>query len=155
MGKILDSTNIKDSRYLFSQTPPDFQNDNYYLNSLQMKIDADWPYRPNRKWVEEENIPGTEEYKPLEVTLEEAIQLIEAKRSEEQSRILRTFAEEPELQIINGRYGAYIAYKKSNYKLPKGAVAEDLTIEDCKKIIAEQGEKPTKKTTKKSKAKKS
>ena len=56
MGKILDSTNIKDSRYLFSQTPSDFQNDNYYLNSLQMKIDADWPYRPNRKWVEEENI---------------------------------------------------------------------------------------------------
>ncbi len=95
------------------------------------------------------------EYKPLEVTLEEAIQLIEAKRNEEQSRILKTFAEEPELQIINGRYGAYIAYKKSNYKLPKGAVAEDLTIEDCKKIIAEQGEKPTKKTTKKSKAKKS
>lgn len=95
------------------------------------------------------------EYKPLEVTLEEAIQLIEAKRSEEQSRILKTFAEEPELQIINGRYGAYIAYKKSNYKLPKGAVAEDLTIEDCKNIIAEQGDKPAKKTTKKSKAKKS
>lgn len=95
------------------------------------------------------------EYKPLEVTLEEAIQLIEAKRSEEQSRILKTFAEEPELQIINGRYGAYIAYKKSNYKLPKGAVAEDLTIEDCKNIIAEQGDKPTKKATKKSKAKKS
>ncbi len=94
------------------------------------------------------------EYKPLEVTLEEAIQLIEAKRSEEQSRILKTFAEEPELQIINGRYGAYIAYKKSNYKLPKGAVAEDLTIEDCKNIIAEQGDKPAKKTTKKSKAKK-
>ncbi len=95
------------------------------------------------------------EYKPLEVTLEEAIQLIEAKRSEEQSRILKIFAEEPELQIINGRYGAYIAYKKSNYKLPKGAVAEDLTIEDCKNIIAEQGDKPAKKTTKKSKAKKS
>ena len=70
MGKILDSTNIKDSRYLFSQTPSDFQNDNYYLNSLQMKIDADWPYRPNRKWVEEEDIPGTEEYKPLEVVIQ-------------------------------------------------------------------------------------
>lgn len=70
MGKILDSTNIKDSRYLFSQTPPDFQTDNYYLNSIQMKIDADWPYRPNRKWVEEENVPGTEVYKPLEVVIQ-------------------------------------------------------------------------------------
>lgn len=70
MGKIIDSTNLKDPRYLFSQTPPDFQTDNYYLNSIQMKIDADWPYRPNRKWVEEENIPGTEEYVPLEVVIQ-------------------------------------------------------------------------------------
>ena len=94
------------------------------------------------------------EYQPLEITLEEAVQLIVAKRSEELSRILKTFDEEPELQIINGRYGAYIAYNKSNYKLPKGAVVEELTLEDCKKIIAEQGDKPAKKTTRKVKAKK-
>ena len=93
------------------------------------------------------------EYQPLEITLEEAVQLIVAKRSEELSRILKTFDEEPELQIINGRYGAYIAYNKSNYKLPKGAVVEELTLEDCKKIIAEQGDKPAKKTTRKVKAK--
>ena len=94
------------------------------------------------------------EYKPLEITLEEAVQLIVAKRSEEQSRILKTFAEEPELQIINGRYGAYIAYNKANYKLPKGAVVEELTLADCKKIIEEQGDKPAKKTVRKSKTKK-
>ncbi|MBO5720977.1 MAG: type I DNA topoisomerase [Bacteroidales bacterium] len=94
------------------------------------------------------------EHKPLEITLEEAAQLIIAKRSEEQSRILKTFDEEPELQIINGRYGAYIAYNKSNYKLPKGAVTEELTLEDCKKIIDEQGEKPAKKTAKRGKSKK-
>lgn len=70
MGKIIDSTNLKDPRYLFSQTPPDFQTDNYYLNSIQMKIDADWPYRPNRKWVEEESTPGAEEYTPLEVVVQ-------------------------------------------------------------------------------------
>ena len=94
------------------------------------------------------------EHKPLEITLEEAVQLIVAKRSEELSRILKTFAEEPELQIINGRYGAYIAYNKSNYKLPKGAVAEELTLDDCKKIIEEQGDKPAKKTVRRTKAKK-
>ena len=94
------------------------------------------------------------EYKPLEITLEEAIQLIEAKRSEDKSKILKTFAEEPDLQIINGRYGAYIAYNKKNYKLPKGAVAEELSLEDCKKIIAEQDEKPSKKTPKKRTTKK-
>ena len=94
------------------------------------------------------------EYKPLEITLEEAVQLIVAKRSEELSRILKTFDEEPELQIINGRYGAYIAYNKSNYKLPKGAVAEELTLDDCKKIIEEQGDKPAKKTVRKARTKK-
>ena len=94
------------------------------------------------------------EYKPLEITLEEAIQLIEAKRSEDKSKILKTFAEEPNLQIINGRYGAYIAYNKNNYKLPKGAVAEELSLEDCKKIIAEQDEKPSKKAPKKRTTKK-
>ena len=94
------------------------------------------------------------EYQPLEITLEEAAQLILDKRSEEQSRILKIFDEEPDLQVINGRYGAYIAYNKSNYKLPKGTVAEELTLEECKKIIAEQGEKPVKKTVKKAKTKK-
>ena len=94
------------------------------------------------------------EYQPLEITLEEAAQLILDKRNEEQSRILKTFEEEPDLQVINGRYGAYIAYNKSNYKLPKGTVAEELTLDDCKKIIAEQGEKPAKKTVKRAKTKK-
>ena len=43
-----------------------FDKDNYYLNTLQMKIDADWPYRPNRKWVEEEYEPDpTAVYKVL------------------------------------------------------------------------------------------
>ena len=94
------------------------------------------------------------DHKPLEITLEEASELIVAKRNEEQSRILKTFDEEPDLQVINGRYGAYIAYNKSNYKLPKGTVAEELTLEDCKKIIAEQGDKPAKKTTKRGKTSK-
>ena len=94
------------------------------------------------------------DYKPLEITLEEAVQLVVAKRSEDQSRILRTFDEEPELQVINGRYGAYIAYKKANYKIPKGLVPVALTLKECKKIIAAQEEKPAKKTERKSKAKK-
>ena len=66
----IDSTNIRDVRYLYSQTPPDFHKDNYYLNTLQMKIDADWPYRPNRKWVDEETEAGSEIYVPLEVVVQ-------------------------------------------------------------------------------------
>ena len=67
---VIKSTDIKDPRFLFSQTPPDFSDKNYYLDTLQMKIDADWPYRPNRKWVEEEALPGSEEYSPLEVVVQ-------------------------------------------------------------------------------------
>ena len=75
----IDSTNIKDVRFLYSQTPPDFHKDNYYLNTLQMKIDADWPYRPNRKWVEEETEAGSEKYIPLEVVVQ-TVKMIKAKR---------------------------------------------------------------------------
>ena len=67
---VIKSTNIKDTRYLSSQTPPDFSNKNYFLNFLQMKIDADWEYRPNRKWVDIETTPGAEEYSPLDVVVQ-------------------------------------------------------------------------------------
>ena len=67
---VYDTSKIKDPSYLFSQTPPNFIKENYYLDSLQMKVDADWPYRPNRKWIEEEKEAGTELYEPLEVVIQ-------------------------------------------------------------------------------------
>ena len=67
---VIDSTDIKDPRFLFSQTPANFSEKNYYLDALQMKIDADWIYRPNRKWVEIENEPGTEAYEPMDVVVQ-------------------------------------------------------------------------------------
>ncbi len=79
---------------------------------------------------------------PMTVTLEEAIELIQTKRSEEQNKIVKTFDEDADLQILNGRYGVYIAYKKQNYKIPKN-VAEpaSLTFEQCKEIIDAQPQK--------------
>ncbi len=49
---------------------------------------------------------------------------------------LRTYAEEPDLLVKNGRYGPYIAYKGKNYRIPKGAKPEALTLEECLKIVA-------------------
>ena len=49
---------------------------------------------------------------------------------------LRSFPEEPDMLVKNGRYGAYIAYKGKNYRLPKGAKPEELTLDDCLKIVA-------------------
>ncbi len=56
---------------------------------------------------------------PLEITAEEAVELIEEKEKKDREKIIKTFAEDAELQVLNGRYGPYIAYKKENYKIPK------------------------------------
>ena len=79
---------------------------------------------------------------PLDFTLDEAVALINAKRQEEANRLIKTFAEEPELEVLNGRYGPYISYKKKNYKLPKDCVPAELDLETCMGIIKEQDEKP-------------
>lgn len=78
---------------------------------------------------------------PMEITLDESIELIEAKRKAEAEKIIKKFEEEPELEILNGRYGPYIAYKGSNYKIPKGVVPQDLNLATCMEIIKLQEEK--------------
>lgn len=92
---------------------------------------------------------------PLSITVEEAIELIDEKRKKDEQRYLKKFDEDPDLEILNGRYGPYITYKKANYRIPKTVTnPEKLTLEDCMKIIAEAAEKPatTKKRTTKKKA---
>ena len=90
---------------------------------------------------------------PLSITAEEAIELIDEKRKKDEQRYLKKFDEDPELEILNGRYGPYITYKKANYRIPKTVTQpEKLTYEECMKIITEAAEKPAtpkKRTTKK------
>ncbi len=80
---------------------------------------------------------------PLTITVDEAIELIEAKKRKDEQRFIKKFDEEPDLEILNGRFGPYIAYKKKNYKIPKTVKPEALTLEDCRKLIAEADEKPS------------
>ncbi len=75
---------------------------------------------------------------PTAITLDEAIEIINKQREAEAKKVLRTFDEEPELKIMNGRYGAYIVYKNQNVKIPKDKNAEDLTLEDCRMIVADE-----------------
>ena len=91
---------------------------------------------------------------PLTITAEEAIALIEGKRVKDEQRFIKKFEEDPEMEILKGRFGPYISYQKANYRIPKTVTDPTvLTLEDCKKIIAEAGEKPAaKKTTRKKKA---
>ncbi len=92
------------------------------------------------------SIPKT--MSPMEITLDEAVELIKAKRETDSKKIVKTFTENPEMQILNGRYGVYLSYNKSNYKLPKGiSDPSALTYEECKKIVEQQDAKPRRTTT--------
>ena len=78
---------------------------------------------------------------PLTVSLEEATELIEGKRKAEAERIIKTYEQEPALQVLNGRFGPYIAYNGKNYKLPKSATPTELTLEECLEIVKQQSER--------------
>ena len=77
----------------------------------------------------------------MAISLEEAIELILAKREATENKVIKTFEEEPELQILNGRFGPYVAYKKKNYKIPESIEPRDLNLEACFKIIELQKSK--------------
>ena len=67
--------------------------------------------------------------------------LIREKEDAAAKKVIRVFEEEPDLQILNGRYGPYISYKKNNYKIPSNVEPADLNLETCFKVIKLQQEK--------------
>jgi len=75
---------------------------------------------------------------PYTVNLERAIVLIEAKREKDQNALIKVFEENPELKILNGRWGPYITFKKNNYKIPKNTDASTLTLDECMALIEKQ-----------------
>ncbi|MCH5245275.1 MAG: type I DNA topoisomerase [Muribaculaceae bacterium] len=95
------------------------------------------------------SIPKT--LSPMEITLDEARELIIAKRDAEAKKVVKTFDEDPDMQILNGRYGVYIAYKKKNYKIPKSVTnPAELTLGQCLELIDTQQPKARKTTTRRS-----
>ena len=91
----------------------------------------------NRKYV---SIPKTID--PMCITLEEAINLIQEKRSTEEKRHIKTFEEDEKMELLNGRYGPYIAYDGKNYRIPKAKQenVEELTFDECMTIVKEAPE---------------
>lgn len=83
------------------------------------------------------------ELSPAHITLDEAVELIEKKRAADANKTLKTFDEDADMQILNGRYGPYIKYKGGNFKIPK-TVADPaaLALDECRKIVAEAEAKP-------------
>ena len=74
---------------------------------------------------------------PMAITLDEAIELIEEKRKQENQKHIKIFLEDDKLEILNGRYGPYMVYDGKNYRLPKNLheKAGQLSYEECMKII--------------------
>ena len=73
----------------------------------------------------------------LTLTLEDAMALINGKRQQEQQRHIKSFDEDPKMEVLNGRYGPYIQYDGTNYRMPKNMHdrAAELTYEECKNIV--------------------
>lgn len=89
------------------------------------------------------------EMTPQTITLEEAVALVEEKKAAAEKKIVKTFDEKPEVQILNGRFGPYIALKvegkkAKNYKLPKDVVPKDITLSQALEIIEKQDAAPAK-----------
>lgn len=92
---------------------------------------------------------------PQTITLEEAVELIEKKRTEEANRLIKTFDELPGVEVLHGRFGPYIAYRKEgakkavNYKIPKGTDPASLSADDVKALMEAQDAAPKKKNVRK------
>lgn len=93
------------------------------------------------------SIPKSSGLTPEEITLQEAIELIEEKRRKDAASLLKSFSEDPDIAIRDGRWGAYIKAGKKNYKLTKEQKAEPtkLTYAEVVAIIAEQDKETPKK----------
>ena len=90
------------------------------------------------------------ELDPMEIDFDTALEIYLEKVKQAEANKIKSFEEQPDLFVLNGKYGPYIKQGKANFKIPKDLVAEDLELKDCLDIIKNQ----PKKTRGKKKAKK-
>ncbi len=101
------------------------------------------PYiKHNSKFI---SLPKTDD--PMTVTKERAEEIILNKRKADAEKIIATFAEDADLQVLNGRFGPYISYQKENYKIPKTQDPKELSFADCMALIEKEkaSDKPKRK----------
>jgi DNA topoisomerase-1 len=147
-GQSLSTLTLEEALKLFEfpRTLGDFEG-----KTVTVAIGRFGPYvRHDGKFV---SIP--KDLAPAAITLQEAEELIVAKRESESKKIIKTFEGDGDMQIINGRYGVYFTYNKTNYKLPRGLEhPEELTRDELLKMAEEQDSKPKKTTTRRTASRK-
>jgi DNA topoisomerase-1 len=92
-------------------------------------------------------LPKGEE--PLSITEARAIEIIQAKQEQDAKKLIKSFDEDPDIQILNGQYGPYIKAGKRNIRLPKDVDPIQLTLADCKNLIEQAPERKKRFTRKK------
>ena len=132
-GKSVETITLEEALELFKlpRTIGDFEGDTVTIGTGKFG-----PYiKHDGKYV---SLPKTLD--PMTVTLEESIGIIIDKREQEKKRHLKTFEQDSDLEIMNGRYGPYIEYKGKNYRLPKARheKAAEMTYEECMEIVNNQ-----------------
>ena len=83
-----------------------------------------------------------DQYDPHEIEIDEAIAAIEAKKKSDAEKLIKSFEENPEFQILNGRWGPYLKAGKENVKIPKDREPASLTYEECVRLAEEAKTKP-------------
>ena len=131
-GQHIETITLEDALELF-KLPRNLGE--YEGKTVTVAIGRFGPYvRHDSKFISlEKNIDD-----PYSVELERAIELIEGKREKDLNALIKVFEENPDLKILNGRWGPYISFKKGNYKIPKNTDASQLSLDDCMTLIEKQ-----------------
>lgn len=147
-GQFIESITLEDALELF-KLPRDIGE--YEDKKMVAAIGRFGPYiRHDGKFF---SLPKEDD--PLEVGEERAIEIIEAKRKADREKFIKGFDENPDVQILNGRWGPYIKVGKKNVKIPKDKEPKDLTLAECLELAEKTPDKKGKrKTTKKTATKK-
>lgn len=133
-GQFLESLTMADAMELFKM-PRELGN--FEESAVVVNIGRFGPYvLHDKKYV---SIPKEDD--PYAITLERAVELIQNKRVADANKTIKVFQENPDIQVLNGRFGPYIKAGKKNVKIPKGKEPKDLTLEECLTLAENAPEK--------------
>jgi len=136
-GQMIESISLEDALELFKlpRLVGTFEGKDIKANTGRFG-----PYiQHDSKFV---SIPKGED--PMVINEARAIELIEAKRKAESEKLIKAFPENKDVQVLNGRWGPYLAIGKNNYKIPKDKDAKTITLEECLELAKEQDAAPKK-----------
>lgn len=133
-GQFIENITLEDALELMKMPR---QMGDFEGNPVVVNIGRFGPYvLHDKKFV---SIPKEED--PYTITLDRTIELIQNKRVADANKIIKTFDEYPDIQVLNGRFGPYIKAGKKNVKIPKDKEPKDLTLEECLELAANAPEK--------------